>query len=122
MTPTTVPAAAQQHRARKVPPRASPPVPPPLPSTKSTPRSAIDEWQRRVGEMSSKTKEVDWSKTDFSKLQPSDIGVQMGPAMTEEEFRDYRRRTGGGARVIGSASVGSAPGAGNGGGGGGGGP
>ena len=33
---------------------------------------------------------IDWSKIDLSKLKASDIGVRMGPMLTEEEFAAYR--------------------------------
>ncbi len=57
-------------------------------------------WERKVAGMKKEAASVDWTKFDFSKLQPSDIGVQFGPAMTEEQFKEYRKRTGGGTHVV----------------------
>lgn len=57
-------------------------------------------WERKVAGMKKEAASVDWTKFDFSKLQPSDIGVQFGPAMTEEQFKEYRKRTGGGSHVV----------------------
>jgi hypothetical protein len=52
-------------------------------------------WHREVSAMKARAAAVDWSKTDFSKLAASDIGVKFGAPMTEEEFAEYRRRQGG---------------------------
>lgn len=51
-------------------------------------------WKEVTDAMRAKSAGVDWSKVDWSKLAPSDIGVQMGPMMTEEQFREYQRRKG----------------------------
>lgn len=52
------------------------------------------QWKAMTDAMRAKSAGVDWSKVDWSKLAPSDIGVQMGPMMTEEQFREYQRRKG----------------------------
>jgi hypothetical protein len=51
-------------------------------------------WAHMVGEMKRASTEVDWSKIDLTKLAPKDIGVHVGPMMTEEQFKAYRARTG----------------------------
>lgn len=51
-------------------------------------------WKEVTDAMHAQAAGVDWSKVDWSKLAPSDIGVQMGPMMTEEQFREYQRRKG----------------------------
>lgn len=65
-------------------------------ATKSPPMKTMEEarmaWTRQMDTMKQQSQSVDWSKFDFSKLQPSDIGVSMGPMMSEEEFKEYRKR------------------------------
>lgn len=59
-------------------------------------KSALDEyyreWEQKAARMHAKSAQVDWSKVDLSKLKPSDIGVMVGPPMTEEQFREYQKR------------------------------
>lgn len=66
--------------------------------------SALDEyyrqWEQKVAGMKQASAAVDWSGADWSKLRPSDIGVQVGPVMTEEQFKEYRRRTGSTPHVL----------------------
>ncbi len=57
------------------------------------PRDAA-AWAHMVGEMKRAATHVDWSKIDLSKLAPKDIGVHVGPMMTEEQFKEYRARSG----------------------------
>ena len=57
-------------------------------------RTGTAEWQRMVAAMQARAQAVDWSKVDWSKLSPSDIGVRFGAPMTEEEFAEYRKRRG----------------------------
>lgn len=52
---------------------------------------AMTDWQAAVAAMQGKAQAVDWSKVDWSKLSPSEIGVRLGPPMTEAEFREYRK-------------------------------
>ncbi len=53
---------------------------------------AVADWVRHVATMNEQARGVDWSKVDWSKLQAKDVGVRFGPIMTEEQFREYRRR------------------------------
>lgn len=80
----------------------TPKAPPPPPPKKAS--SSLDEhykqWERKVAGMKLEASAVDWSKVDLSKLQPSDIGVHFGPMMTEEQFREYRKRAGGSVHVV----------------------
>ena len=58
-------------------------------------------WAHMVSEMKRAATHVDWSQIDLSKLAPKDIGVHVGPMMTEEQFRAYRARAGSaGVRVV----------------------
>ena len=67
-------------------------------------RGALDayykQWEQKVAGMKQASAGIDWSGVDFSKLKPSDIGVHVGPVMTEEQFKEYRRRTGSAPHVI----------------------
>ena len=54
------------------------------------PLAAVDAWARQ----SMKRDGVNWGNVDWTKLNPKDIGVRFGPALTEEQFREYRSRTG----------------------------
>lgn len=51
-------------------------------------------WKAVTDAMKAQSAGVDWSKVDWSKMTASDIGVQMGPVMTEEQFRAYQQRKG----------------------------
>ena len=63
--------------------------------------SAASAWSHMVGEMKRASTQVDWSKIDLARLTPKDIGVHMGPMMTEEQFKAYRARAGpGGVHVV----------------------
>ena len=59
--------------------------------------SAASAWSHMVGEMKRASTQVDWSKIDLARLTPKDIGVHMGPMMTEEQFKAYRARAGPGS-------------------------
>lgn len=80
------------------------------PATPPPPAAGMAEyqkqWERKVASMNRATNAIDWSKVDWSKLDPRDIGVQMGPPMTEEQFRAYRERRaaagGGSVHVVGA--------------------
>lgn len=50
-----------------------------------------DEWNQQVKGMRNESAKIDWSKTDWSKLNPKDVGVMFGPPMTEEQFEAYRK-------------------------------
>ena len=56
--------------------------------------TTASEWMRAAQAMKARSAAVDWGKADWSKLQPSDIGVHFGPMMSEEEFKEYQRRKG----------------------------
>lgn len=60
------------------------------------------QWDQKVAQMNAAASAIDWSKVDFSKLNPADIGVQFGPPMTEEQFREYRKQRAGSVHVLGS--------------------
>lgn len=66
--------------------------------------SALDQhyraWEHKVASMKAASSKVDWAGADWSKLKPSDIGVHVGPLMTEEQFREYRKRTGSSPHVV----------------------
>ncbi len=88
-------------------PASTAPAPPPAAPTAggdSKRSSALDDyyhkWEQKVAGMKQASAAVDWSGTDWSKLKPSDIGVHIGPLMTEEQFREYRKRTGGNPTVL----------------------
>ena len=48
-------------------------------------------WDKRVNDMRKASSKVDWSETDWSKLNPKDVAVEFGPAMTAEQFAEYRK-------------------------------
>lgn len=62
--------------------------------------AAAKDWKSMTDAMKARTASVDWSKVDWSKLTAADIGVHMGPMMTEEQFREYQRRKGSAVHVI----------------------
>lgn len=84
----------------------SPKAPPrkvPARTQSATPEQLFKQWGQKVDGMNAATNAIDWSKVDWSKLSPSDIGVQMGPPMTEEQFRKYREEraaAGGSVHVV----------------------
>lgn len=61
-------------------------------ATPADPAAAGAAWAATVQAMRAKAAGIDWSKVDWSKLSAKDIGVQFGPVMTEEQFREYRKR------------------------------
>lgn len=89
-----------------MPPKQQPPSPkqpaqPPKPQRPKTPLDKYyQDWEKKVAAMTRQASTVDWSKVDLSKLNPSDIGVHLGPPMTEEQFRAYRARQGKPVRVL----------------------
>lgn len=54
-------------------------------------RDMLNEWDKQLREMKTASERTDWSGTDWSKLNPKDVGVRFGPAMTEEQFAEYRK-------------------------------
>lgn len=79
------------------PPKTSPPTaiaPAPAPAPAIDKATTAAEWMRAAQAMKARSAAVDWTKADWSKLQPSDIGVHFGPALSEEEFKEYQRRKG----------------------------
>ena len=63
-------------------------------------QQSYKEWEHKVDGMKDATRQIDWSTFDFSKLKPKDIGVHIGPMMTEEQFREYRQRSGSNVHVL----------------------
>jgi hypothetical protein len=55
-------------------------------------RKCYEEWDKKSDEMRRASANVDWSGVDWSKLNPKDVGVELGPAMTEEQFAEYRKK------------------------------
>jgi hypothetical protein len=51
-----------------------------------TREAAVKEWQASMeaGVRASQESGIDWSKV---KVDPQDVGVRMGPMLTEEEFK-----------------------------------
>lgn len=41
---------------------------------------------------------------DFSKINPKDISYSMGPALTEEQFKEYCKKSGTKPTIIGKKS------------------
>lgn len=74
------------------PPPAAAPRATKSPPTGTALEDARKAWSKKMDTMKQQSQSVDWSKFDFSKLQASDIGVSMGPMMSEEEFKEYRKR------------------------------
>lgn len=54
-------------------------------------RDMLIQWDKQLRDMKDASEKVDWSGTDWSKLNPKDVGVRFGPAMTEEQFAEYRK-------------------------------
>lgn len=54
-------------------------------------RDMLIEWDKQLRDMKNASEKADWSGTDWSKLNPKDVGVRFGPAMTEEQFAEYRK-------------------------------
>lgn len=50
-------------------------------------------WQATMAKRAeqAKDKDVDWSKT---KIDPSQLVAEMGPVLTEEQFKEYCKKTG----------------------------
>ena len=50
-------------------------------------------WQAEMAKRAraANTQDIDWSKT---KIDASQLGVEMGPALTEEQFKAYCESTG----------------------------
>lgn len=88
-TTTTTP--TQQPAAQPAAQTVAQPAAQPASIDKATTAS---EWMRAAQAMKARSAAVDWGKADWSKLQPSDIGVHFGPMMSEEEFKEYQRRKG----------------------------
>lgn len=56
-------------------------------------QKAFIAWQAAMAKrmVAAKTENIDWSKV---KIDPSQLGVEMGPALTEEQFKAYCESTG----------------------------
>lgn len=107
--PPPAAAAAPPAAEQPAPPRppaaaaAAAPAAPAHHQQQQPPRSVNEfyaQWERQVAGMKARAAGIDWSRVDLSRLQPSDIGVQFGPMMSEEQFREYRKRTGGKVSVL----------------------
>lgn len=57
-------------------------------------------WAAQAQAMRDRAAAIDWSKVDWSKLAAQDVGVRMGPVMTEEQFKAYREQGGRNVHVI----------------------
>lgn len=67
---------------------------PTKPTATQAREAAQADWKATVDAMRAKTAGVDWRGVDWSQLRASDVGVQFGMPMTEEEFKEYRKRQG----------------------------
>ena len=56
---------------------------------------ALERWLRLSTAMNQNAAGVDWSKV---KVDPRNLSFGLGPALTEEQFRAFQRRNGGGGR------------------------
>jgi hypothetical protein len=56
-------------------------------------QKAFIAWQAELAKRAhaAKTQDIDWSKV---KIDPSKLGVEMGPVLTEEQFKAYCEKTG----------------------------
>lgn len=56
---------------------------------------ALRAWQKQMAAQTKRATDtdVDWANT---KIDPKDLGVQMGPMLTEEQFKEYMKTQGGG--------------------------
>jgi hypothetical protein len=56
-------------------------------------QKAFIAWQAEMAKraQAAKDQNIDWTKV---KLDPSKLGVEMGPALTEEQFKAYCESTG----------------------------
>lgn len=50
------------------------------------------QWEQRAKEMHDSSAATDWSTFDFSKLSAKDIGVRLGPMLSEAEFRELQKK------------------------------
>jgi hypothetical protein len=83
-------------------PPAPAPTAAPKPAAKPARAAGIDPAKIDLTNLA----QVDWSRVDWSRLAASDIGYSLGPAMTEEQFAEYRRRAGGRVQVLKSPAPG----------------
>jgi hypothetical protein len=54
-------------------------------------QKAFAAWQAKQAERAKQAQTTDWSKV---KVDPSKLGVEFGPALTEEQFKAYCKTTG----------------------------
>lgn len=92
-------AKAAAARAPKPKPKAKPPASPdpPAAAKPSVVRSLSEyykDWEERTRSMHEEAAKVDWSAMDMSKLKASDIGVRLGPMLSEAEFLAMRAKQG----------------------------
>lgn len=97
-------AAATPPSPPKAPAPQPAPQPPPPPGPPTHPGEQVAAWEHMVREMKRASSAADWSGVDWTKLNPRDVGVHVGPMMTEEQFKEYRRRSGAPVRVVKSAA------------------
>lgn len=62
--------------------------------------AAARAWAAQVQGAQTRAAGVDWSKVDWSKLTAQDVGVRLGPVMTEEQFKAYRAQSGRNVQVV----------------------
>jgi hypothetical protein len=67
--------------------------PPPPPSTYKVAKAAADaEWARRTDAWEAMAKEGGMQLPPGAKVDPKDVRVEIGPPMTEEQFKEWRSR------------------------------
>ena len=76
------------------------------PAKARKPTESLDDhykrWERQAKAMHDNAASIDWKGVDWSKLDPSQPGVHLGPPMTAEQFAEYRKRRGGPVHVLGA--------------------
>lgn len=58
-------------------------------------------WEKRVADM----EDVDLNEVDPRSIRPEDVGFELGPPMTEDQFKAYRARKGSSVKVIGKTTI-----------------
>lgn len=73
---------------------SSPPTPP-TPTPTPTPDQAFEAWKKvtstRAEVMRTTMSATDWAK---QKVAPKDMSVELGPMLTEEQFKEYCQNNG----------------------------
>ena len=100
--PAAIAKAAAAARPQKQPRPAAPPPPPPPATAASAAKPGVvrslgdyyKDWEQRTRTMHEEAAKVDWSAVDMSKLKASDIGVRLGPMLSEADFLAMRAKQG----------------------------